>query len=336
MAEILLALEGQAKRFVTIKRIREDNAADPDFIDFFESEGRIAMRCDHPNLTRSFRLGAVEDQPFLAMEFIRGHTLLDLIRACYHQNHFLSISAGVEIGCRIAAALDHLHGMVDDRGNPMDVIHRDVTPQNIMVDSGGGIKLIDFGIARSRVQVHKTQAGTLKGKFSYMAPEQLDRRHQLDQRSDLFALGIVLHETLTARSLFRGESDSDTLNRIRTLEIPPLSRYRDDAPEELEVVVRRALARDPNERYQSAGEMLQALLQIAHSHSANGGKAALRDELLELCGDPPIASLSPEVIAFVQKAMSAPSVSVASADSELQYFLSQASPNLDALAAIES
>jgi serine/threonine protein kinase len=334
MAEILLALEISAKvrRFVTIKRIRTEHACDPDYIDFFQAEGRISMRCNHNNLTRSFKLGTVGHHPYLAMEFIRGHTLLDLIRASYHRDHPIAISSAIEIGARVTAALDHLHGMCDAHGRPMHVVHRDVTPQNIMVDAAGGIKLIDFGIARSAVQLHKTQEGTLKGKFSYMAPEQLHPERELDHRGDLFSLGIVLHETLTARSLFRGAHDAETLDRVREMEIPPMNLYRDDVPPELEQIVHKALERDPDRRFQSAGDMLSALLAVARKYCPSGGKAVLRDELLDLCGDPPIASLPPDVVAFVQKSMTAPPILAAAADAELQYFLSVASPNIDAIA----
>lgn len=294
MAEIYLALEEiphAGCRFVTIKRIRPDLAHDRDFIDFFLSESRVALKCSHPNLPQTFDLGVVDGVHYLAMEFIRGHTLLDVIRRTYMQSQVVSVGTAVAVGIQIAAALEHAHGLTDVDGKPMEVIHRDVTPQNIMVSTGGIAKLIDFGIVRASVQAHQTRAGTVKGKFSYMAPEQLAGPDHIDQRCDIFALGVCLHETLSGRALFRGKSDADTLRRIRSAEVPDLSQHRADVPPQLSAVILKALERQPQRRFQSATELLAALEEVSEECGIYRSVTRTRDEVLERCGDPPMPTL---------------------------------------------
>ncbi len=305
MAEILLAIEDTphaGKRFVTIKRIRDEHATDPDYIDFFISEGRISMQCSHPNLTSSFDLDTVGDTHYLAMEYIRGHTLLDLIRACHRDKQHLTVPAVMRVAGEVAAGLEHLHAMCDVNGNSLRVIHRDVTPQNIMIDAAGSVKLIDLGIARSDMQVHKTEAGTVKGKLSYIAPEQLGTRGTLDARADIFSLGIVMHEALTTRGLFRGKDDSDTLRRIRKMTIPRVSELRADVPPDVDEVVAKALERDVDKRYQSASEFLRALDTLSPVVRPSS-LTQLRDEVLGYCGDPPVPTLGGESFSVLQAAL---------------------------------
>ncbi len=305
MAEILLAIEDtaqQGKRFVTIKRIRSEYANDPDYIDFFVSEGRVSMQCSHKNLTSSFDLDTVDGVQYLAMEYIRGHTLLDFIRAAYKSKTHISTGTALRIAMEVCAALQHLHTMVGPDGKEMCVIHRDVTPQNIMIDASGAVKLIDFGIARSEVQVHKTEAGTIKGKLSYIAPEQLKADARIDQRADIFSLGIVLHETLTSRGLFRGKDDSDTLKRIAKMPIPLVSVRRPEVPFEVDIVVQRAMERDVDRRFATAKEFGAALSELASSIPP-ASTEELRDEVLKLCGDPPVPTLGGESFSVLRTAL---------------------------------
>jgi eukaryotic-like serine/threonine-protein kinase len=305
MAEILLAIEDTphaGKRFVTIKRIREEFARDPDYIDFFISEGRVSMQCSHANLVNAFDLDTVDDVHYLAMEYIRGHTLLDLIRACYRAETSLSVATVLRIATEVAAALEHLHEMRDVEGQPMRVVHRDVTPQNIMIDANGSVKLIDLGIARSEVQVHTTRVGTVKGKLSYIAPEALNNRKQVDHRADIFSLGIVLHESLTTKGLFRGNDDQDTLERIRKMTIPRVSSIRPDLPPEVDEIIDRALERRVRHRYQSASELLRALDSLTTIIPA-APITQLRDEVLALCGDPPVPTLGGESFTALRTAL---------------------------------
>jgi serine/threonine-protein kinase len=346
MAEILLAIEDKTahtgKRFVTIKRIRPEYASDPDYIDFFMSEGQVSMQCSHPNLTSSFDLDTVDGVQYLAMEYIRGHTLLDLIRTGYAQKRLITAATSLRIASKVAAALQHLHGMRDPKGKPMRVVHRDVTPQNIMIDATGTVKLIDFGIARSEMQVHKTQAGTVKGKLSYISPEQLQPGNKVDHRADIFSLGIVLHETLTSRGLFRGTDDSDTLRRIAKMPIPLVSAKRPEVPFEVDLVLQRAMERDLAQRYQSAQELFDAIAELS-SAIPPASAETLRDEVLEICGDPPVPTLGGDSFTVLKSALRGPDADgelprAESSDEEqdLQYFLDRGSENADEASAQEA
>lgn len=328
MAEILLAIEDTAhagRRFVTIKRILREYAADPDYIDFFISEGRVSMQCSHPNLTNSFDLDTVDGEHYLAMEYIRGHTLLDLIRACHRDKVKLTIPAVLRIASEVAAGLEHLHAMRDVAGKALNVVHRDVTPQNIMIDAAGSVKLIDLGIARSDMQVHKTEVGTVKGKLSYIAPEQLDSKRTLDQRADIFSLGIVIHEAMTSRGLFRGKNDSETLRRVRKMPIPEISSIRPEAAGGVDRIAAKCLERKPEARYQNASEFLRALDELPLEWRPCS-LTALRDEVLEHCGDPPVPTLSGEAFGALRKALRVGPEDDAPAQApSIQYFLKKAS-----------
>lgn len=307
MAEILLAVEDTAhagRRFVTIKRIRPEFSDDPDYIDFFIGEGRVSMQCSHPNLVSAFDLDMVDGVHYLAMEYIRGHTLLDLIRACHKSRTRVTLAAVLRIASEVAAGLEHLHNMRDVEGQPMRVVHRDVTPQNIMIDVNGSTRLIDLGIARSEVQVHKTRVGIVKGKLSYIAPEALVKRANIDHRADIFALGIVLHESLTTKGLFRGRDDLDTLQRVRSMPIPLVSSLREDVPPSVDAIIAKALERNVEDRYQSASEMLRNIDSLPSGISP-ASLTQLRDEILAQCGDPPIPTLRGERVTELRTSLRA-------------------------------
>lgn len=295
MAEIYLAVEDTphaGRRFVTIKRIRQEHVADPDYVEFFLTEGRVSLKCTHANLPRVFELGHTDGSYFLAMEYIHGHTLLDVLRAAIRARRYPSINLTLAVAIEVAAALEHVHTLRDVDGEPLRVIHRDVTPQNIMLTIDGSVKLIDFGIVRSTVQTHKTQTGIVKGKFAYMAPEQLEGRHDLDHRADLFALGIVMWETLAARPLFRRQVDFETIEAVRACDVPRIDELRQDVPEPLFDVITRALHRRPDQRYQSATEMLLALEACARECGLMTSRTELRRELAELCGEPSLPQIA--------------------------------------------
>ena len=302
MAEIFLAVEKSphgGHRFVTIKRIRSDFDRDDEYVEFFLTEGRVSLKCSHPNLPQAYDMGAVDGCHYLALEYIHGHTLLDVVRAAAMAHRPLAVASAIHVGVALAAALEHAHGLRDVDGRSLMVVHRDVTPQNVMLSISGAVKLIDFGIVRSAVQTHRTESGVVKGKFSYMAPEALDGVTRLDHRADLFSLGIVLHETLTGRSLFRGETDHETLERVRTLPIPDLCRLRTDVPQPLAEVVERALERDPARRYQSATDLLRALEEVAERCHIHHSMTRLRDEVLDRCGVPRLPALPPAIRALL-------------------------------------
>jgi len=313
MAEIFLAVERSdhgGHRFVTIKRIRSDFDHDDDFVQFFLTEGRVSLKCSHPNLPQAYELGRVGGSHYLALEYIHGHTLLDVVREAALGRRSMAVSSAVHIGVGLAAALEHAHGLRDVDGRPLRVVHRDVTPQNVMLSVSGAVKLIDFGIVRSSVQTHKTESGVVKGKFSYMAPETLDGSRRFDHRADLFALGVVLHETLTGRSLFRGHDDQDTVERVRSMRVPELTRLRSDVPAPLSAVIMHALERDPDRRFQTATEMLHALERAAEMSHIHHSMTRLRDEVLDRCGVPLLPALPPEVRALLSEVASRAATSV--------------------------
>jgi eukaryotic-like serine/threonine-protein kinase len=302
MAEIFLAVEKSehgGHRFVTIKRIRKDFDRDDEFVAFFLTEGRVSLKCAHPNLPQAYELGEVDGSHYLALEYIHGHTLLDVVREASLGRRHLAVASVVHIGVGLAAALEHAHGLRDVDGRPLKVVHRDVTPQNVMLSVSGAVKLIDFGIVRSSVQTHKTESGVVKGKFAYMAPETLDSSRHFDHRADLFALGVVMHEALTGRSLFRGHDDQDTVERVRSMRVPDLTRLRSDVPAPLSAVIMHALERDPDQRFQSATEMLHALERAAEMSGIHHSMTRLRDEVLDRCGVPLLPALPPEVRALL-------------------------------------
>jgi len=313
MAEIFLAVEKSphgSHRFVTIKRIKADFDRDDEYVQFFLTEGRVSLKCAHPNLPQAYEMGAVDGSHYLSLEYIHGHTLLDVVRAGAVNNRPLSIETVMHVGVCVSAALEHAHGLRDVDGQSLCVVHRDVTPQNVMISVSGGVKLIDFGIVRSAVQTHRTASGVVKGKFSYMAPESLTSGREFDHRADLFALGIVLHETLTGRSLFRGVTDNDTLRRVRTMPVPDVTRMRADAPPGLAALINRALERDPDRRFQTATDFLQALEKVAEEAHIHRSVTRLRDEVLDRCGDPPFPALTEDEHAMLDdstpRAASAP------------------------------
>lgn len=321
MAELFLAIEtvpGVGQRFVIIKRIRSEHVADADYVEFFLTEGRVALRCAHANLPQTYELSKRDGGPYLSMEYIPGHTLLDAINAATAVKRRLSAASVLRIGIEVASALEHIHTLRDVDGTPLSVVHRDVTPQNVMLSGDGTVKLIDFGIVRSSLQTHKTRAGVVKGKFSYLAPEALDRGHVVDHRADLFSLGIVLHESLTGRSLFRGKDDAETMKRLKFGKVPDLAAMRNDVPEPLADAIDSALERDPARRYQTASEMLAALERVAADCGIPIGRVSMRDEIQELCGEiePPRAPSG--------KRLGSDSEIVRVADVDLTYYLDRA------------
>ena len=322
MADLYLAIEttpGIGQRFVIVKRIRPEHVTDTDYVEFFLTEGRVAVRCAHPNLPQTYELARREGAPYLAMEYIAGHTLLDVVNAATAAKKQLSAPSVLRVGIGVAAALEHLHTLKGVDGEPLSVVHRDVTPQNVMLSDDGTVKLIDFGIVRSSLQTHKTRAGVVKGKFSYLAPEALERNLRVDHRADLFSLGIVMHESLTGRSLFRGRDDAETMKRIKFAQVPDLSAIRRDVPEELADVIDAALEKDPERRYPSATELLVALERAAEKCGILPSRTRMRREVHGLCG--PV--YTPKV-PTPNRRPGSDSGNHLTADLDLSYFLNQA------------
>jgi serine/threonine protein kinase len=261
MAEVYTAksfgIEGFEK-IIAIKRILPTMAEDEDFIRMFIDEAKIAGHLTHANIVPIYELGKIGESHYIAMEYVWGKDLLQIMNRFRRMRKHMPPVMAAWIASKMCEGLDFAHRKRDRHGNPLNIVHRDVSPQNVLVSYEGQVKLIDFGIAKAAARNTKTQAGVLKGKFGYMSPEQV-RGIGVDHRSDIFAVGTCLHEMLTGERLFVGESDFSTLEKVRNAEVVPPSTMVPDVPKELEQIVLKALAREVEDRWQSAGEMHEAL-----------------------------------------------------------------------------
>jgi hypothetical protein len=261
MAEVFKAkafgVEGFEK-LIAIKRILPSMAEDADFIQMFIDEAKICGQLNHANICQTYELGRIEDSHFIAMEYIWGKDLLQIQNRFRRLRRSMPPMMAAFIGAKVCEGLDYAHRKKDATGRPLGIIHRDVSPQNILVSYDGEIKVIDFGIAKAASRSSKTQAGVLKGKFGYMSPEHV-RGLELDRRSDIFSIGTILYEILTGERLFLGESDFATLEKIRSADVPPPSKMNPEIPPVLDQIILKALAREADERYQWASEMQEAL-----------------------------------------------------------------------------
>jgi serine/threonine protein kinase len=222
MAEIFRAKTSGAARFekiIAIKRIHPNMSDDKDFIKMFIDEAKISGQLNHPSIAQIYELGRIEGHHFIAMEFIWGKDLLQILSKFKKQRAYMNPFQAAFIISKICEGLDYAHKKKDAQGQSIGIIHRDVSPQNILISYEGDIKIIDFGIAKARDRSSHTAAGVLKGKFGYMSPEQI-RGLPIDHRSDIFAIGTLLFEMLTSRPLFTGESDLTVLEKVRNVDIP--------------------------------------------------------------------------------------------------------------------
>jgi len=250
MAEIFKAKVAGAEGFerdLVIKRILPHFSEDEEFVSMFVDEARITARLQHQNIVQVFDFDAVDDSYYSAMEYIAGKDLKDVLEEADKRGDRLSVAQCVWVAVEVSKGLHYAHTK-DDHGQPLNIVHRDVSPSNVMLSYRGDVKLMDFGIAKAAQRSTKTQAGAVKGKVAYMSPEQA-RGKPLDGRSDLFALGVMLWEMLTGRRLFLADSDFDTLNNVLKLEAKPPSSVNRDVPKEVDAIVAKALAKDPGARW---------------------------------------------------------------------------------------
>jgi serine/threonine protein kinase len=267
MAEVFKAktfgVEG-FERLLAVKRILPNIAEDEEFITMFIDEAKIAVQLQHANIAQIFDLGKVDDSFFIALEYVHGRDLRSIFDRMRNKAESLPISMACYVTMQVCEGLDYAHNKRDAQGRELNLVHRDISPQNVLIGYEGEVKLIDFGIAKAAGKASKTQAGILKGKFGYMSPEQV-RGLPIDKRSDIFAVGIVLYELLTGERLFIGETDFSTLEKVRNVEIQPPSSYNKKIPPELERVVLKALARDPDDRYANAIDLHDDLQSFLYS-----------------------------------------------------------------------
>lgn len=261
MAEVWRAKlvgEGNFHRIVAIKKILPHVCEDPDFISMFQDEANITVLLQHPNIGQVFEFSRHDDIYYLAMEYISGKDLKSIWSNLRHKNQVLPTDVACYVVQRMAEGLDYAHRKRDNFGNPFGIVHRDVSPQNCLLSWEGDVKVIDFGIAAAEDKASTTRAGTLKGKFAYMSPEQI-RGFKLDGRADVFALGIILYELLTGERGFVADSDFALLEKVRNVEIKPPSLSNPQLPREVERIIFKALAKEREDRYASASDLAEDL-----------------------------------------------------------------------------
>jgi serine/threonine protein kinase len=262
MAEIYLARQiglGGFQKELVIKRIHQAHAANRQYVELFLDEARIAANLNHPNIVHIYDIGRAFATYYIAMEYIKGPDLADIAKRALSRGEPLAPARATEIVAQVAEGLHFAHAFRDKDGQSLRIIHRDISPSNILVTYGGIAKLVDFGIAKARTQLHD-DSNALMGKLGYMAPELLEG-YSADARTDLFSLGVVLYEITSGRRLFVGD-DETVARKILHEPVPPPSMWVEDYPSELEVVVMRLLEKRPENRYQDADELHQDLRDI--------------------------------------------------------------------------
>ncbi|PTL78464.1 serine/threonine-protein kinase [Vitiosangium sp. GDMCC 1.1324] len=258
---------GGFERLVAIKRILPNIAEDDEFITMFIDEAKISVQLNHANIAQIYELGQISNSYFIAMEYIPGKDMRAIFDRCRKKGEPAPVPLVAFVVSKMCEGLDYAHRKKTNQGQDLNIVHRDISPQNVLISFEGEVKVIDFGIAKAAGKATKTQAGILKGKFGYMSPEQI-RGLPLDRRSDIFAIGVCLYEMLTGERLFVGDSDFSVLEKVRKAEVAPPSTYNRRIPEALEKIVLKALARDVDERYQYANELgddLQRFLLTSES-----------------------------------------------------------------------
>ncbi len=261
MAEVfkarMMGMEGFQKT-VAIKRILPHLTDNDEFVNMFIDEAKLAAQLNHNNIIHIYDLGKIDRSYYIAMEYIEGWDLRSVLQRCREKSVVMPIRHALSIASLLAGALDYAHRKRDFENRELGLVHRDVSPQNVLISREGDIKLCDFGIAKAASKASHTRAGALKGKLQYMSPEQAWGR-EIDHRSDIFSLGLVLYEMLTGRRVFAGDSEMSVLEQVRNPQVAPPSTVNPDIPEKVDTIVVKALAADPADRYQSAKDMKQDL-----------------------------------------------------------------------------
>jgi serine/threonine protein kinase len=277
---------GSFERHVVLKMILPEKANDTTAVQMFLDEARLAASLNHQNVAQVFEVGEDTGMHFLAMEYVHGQDLRALLAKAGSTGTRVPLELALTIVAGAASGLHHAHERRTSDGVPMGIVHRDVSPSNLMVGYDGAVKLLDFGIAKATMRSFETQSGIIKGKFAYMSPEQC-RGREVDARSDVFSLGILLYEVTTQHRCFRADSDFDTMHRIVTGDVVRPTRLVPSYPQALEAVVMKGLAVDAHQRYQSAGELLEAIESFAMAARMSLSTMALGRFMRELFGEVP-------------------------------------------------
>jgi serine/threonine protein kinase len=254
MAEVYRARpEAGPRRLLAIKVMRPQLAREARFVDMFHREGKLALMLQNRCVVETLELGQHNGRHYITMEYIGGRDLTQVLRRCQETGQRIPVPHAVYIAARIAEGLHFAHTLIDPDGRPLNIVNRDVSPSNVRLSYDGDVKLLDFGIAQALVKF-TSEIGILKGKFSYMSPEQI-RGMPLDARTDVFSAGIILHEMLTTEKLFRGDTEFALMEKVRKAEVPAPSDFNRRVTAELDAICLRALARDVADRYQSAAQL---------------------------------------------------------------------------------
>ncbi len=308
MGELLLAHASSGRgvqKLVAIKRVRPEYASDPAFVSMFLNEARLAATLDHPNVVRTYDLVEDANGCFMVMEYLHGESLGRVQNEIAAAGLRVPLEHVVTIVLGVAAGLHCAHERRGVDGRPLDIVHRDLSPGNVFVTYEGGVKLLDFGIAKATSRTSITVGPARKGKVSYMSPEQCVGA-DVDRRSDIFALGVVAWELCTGRRLFVGDNEFAIMNCVTTLDAAPPSKHVPELPTQLVEIVGKALRRDPAERFQTAMELHEAVEGFALAHGLMPSSTALGRWLTEVCGrreypsvEPSAEFLAPEVATLV-------------------------------------
>lgn len=276
MAEIFKARTsgvGGFEKYLAIKRILPHLSENKEFIDMLINEAKIAVRLSHANIVQIYDLGKIDDSYFIAMEYIEGKDLRAVMQRCEEIGMPLFVQHAVFITIEVCKGLEYAHSKNDTETaagalQELNIVHRDISPQNVMISYEGEVKITDFGIAKASVNVNQTEAGVVKGKYEYMSPEQASGL-PVDRRTDIFSTGIVLYEMLTGVRPFRGDSDLTILERVRDAKVDPPSKYNKSVPRKLEKIVLKALSKEPDDRYQTATDFKDDLTKFFYSSTFN-------------------------------------------------------------------
>jgi predicted ATPase len=284
MGEVHLARAPGLRQPVVIKRLLSTFMADSEMLTGFLDETRIAARLRHPNIIRIDELGEVDGEWFIRMEYVEGASLAQLVKAAVQRSEGLPIETVLTVGACVGSALDYAHHARDAAGRALNIVHRDVTPQNILLGRKGPVKLIDFGVALAEQRFAHTSPGLVKGKLAYMSPEQVSGG-AIDFRTDLFALGVCLWEGLTGVRLFQAQTQVEAMARIMACEVPPPSLHRPRIPPEVDALVLKALSREPSERFARGLHLAEAIATVADQFHLELGARAVSNSVRRLMPD---------------------------------------------------
>ena len=298
MGEVYLAKQEGMRGFskmVVVKRILEQYAADRGFAEMFTNEARLAALLTHPNVAQVYDLGEEEGSLYLAMEFVHGHSLRGIFQQLQKRKELMPPVLAARLAAQALHGLHHAHTLKGENGQLLSIVHRDVSPDNLLVGYDGVVKVVDFGIAKATALSQNTQTGVVKGKLAYMPPEQLEGK-RVDARTDVYAMGVVLYEMLCGKRPFKGNTDTSLIMAIMREPIAPLRSVNPAVPAPLEGIAERALQKNPAARFADAEQMSAELDEYASSTPRAGDPARIRQLLVDLFGSeaasPPVFNTS--------------------------------------------